>query len=351
MTGLWRLAIHHDERAQPSDKALRGMHVIEREKASPDKNAVRYVDNAHREEWQTVRRSMESSGLRRTRWGVKRTTGQMVTKAINSLTLLLITLFGLRSRALANSINIQLTQLDINLQGLPDALDGYAILQISDIHAGQIPGIVERAVQKIRGLSVDLAVLTGDTQSWGSPPGQVAAQEIAGLVANINAKDGIYGILGNHDSHDLVLPMEKLGVRMLVNERVNIDRDGCSIQLTGIDDVGRFFVASSEEILSAPADSSLSIALVHSPDIADVAASAGYSLYLCGHTHGGQICLPNRRPLRTCLDRHHHLASGLWKWGSMVGYTSRGVGAALAARFNCPPEIALLRLRAPPPAP
>lgn len=321
------------------------MQVSERVQRLPDKSAVRCVDNVRREEWRIVRRAMESSGLMRTRWGVKRSTGQMATKAINSLTLLLITLFGLRSRALANSKNIQLTQLDIYLPELPDALDGYAILQISDIHTGQIHGIVEGAVQKIRGLSVDLAVLTGDTQSWGAPPGHAAAQEIGGLVANINAKDGIYGVLGNHDSYDLVPPMEELGVRMLVNERVYIERDGCSIQLTGIDDIGRFFVASSEEILSAPADGNLSIALVHSPDIADVAASAGYSLYLCGHTHGGQICLPNRKPLRTCLERHHHLASGLWNWGSMVGYTSRGVGAALAARLNCPPEIALLRLR------
>lgn len=300
---------------------------------------------SRREKWRLARIAMESSGLMHTRWGAKRSTGRIITTIINGLILLLITLVGLRHRALTNALDVHLRLLDVYLPDLPEALDGYTILQLSDIHAGQIPGIVENSVHKIRGLSVDLAVLTGDIQSFGIPQGLVAAQKIDSLVAAINARDGIFGVLGNHDGHDLVSPMEELGVKMLINESVYLEKDGFSIQLTGIDDIGSFFVRSSEEILSAPACGALSIALVHSPDIADVAALAGYSLYLCGHTHGGQICLPSGKPIRTCLDRHHHLASGLWKWGDMVGYTSRGLGVVVPARFNCPPEIVLIRLK------
>ena len=87
------------------------------------------------------------------------------------------------------------------------------------------------------------------------------------------------------------------------------------------------------------------IALVHSPEVADRAAIK-HDLYLTGHTHGGQICLPMRKPFATGLKRHRDLASGIWRHGNMVGYTSRGIGACVIPfRTFCPGEIVLLTLR------
>jgi hypothetical protein len=82
--------------------------------------------------------------------------------------------------------------------------------------------------------------------------------------------------------------------------------------------------------------------------MAGEAAAAGYSLYLCGHCHGGQMCLPGGRPLLTHLSRHRDLYAGLWRQGEMWGYTSMGAGLANPpVRFNCPGEVTEFRLRAP----
>jgi predicted MPP superfamily phosphohydrolase len=82
----------------------------------------------------------------------------------------------------------------------------------------------------------------------------------------------------------------------------------------------------------------LRIALVHSAEVADDADAAGYALYLCGHTHGGQICPPGGRPLVTPLKRCRHAASGLRREGRMVGYTSRGLTRG---------EVVVITLRRP----
>ncbi len=85
---------------------------------------------------------------------------------------------------------------------------------------------------------------------------------------------------------------------------------------------------------------------MHSAEVADDADEAGYALYLCGHTHGGQISLPGGRPLVTHLKRCRHAASGLWRQGRMTGYTSRGVGVSdLPLRFNTRGEVVVITLR------
>jgi len=82
------------------------------------------------------------------------------------------------------------------------------------------------------------------------------------------------------------------------------------------------------------------------PEMADYADEAGYALYLCGHTHGGQICLPGGRSLITSLRRCRHAASGLWSQGSMTGYISRGLGVSNPPiRFNTRGEVVLITLR------
>jgi hypothetical protein len=76
------------------------------------------------------------------------------------------------------------------------------------------------------------------------------------------------------------------------------------------------------------------------------AAHADYDLMLCGHTHGGQICLPGGVPLLTDADSPRSIARGAWRYHGMIGYTSVGAGTSIVdVRLNCPPEITLHRLR------
>ena len=88
------------------------------------------------------------------------------------------------------------------------------------------------------------------------------------------------------------------------------------------------------------------ILLQHSPELLDEAAAASVALYLCGHTHGGQICLPGGIPLMTNIRTPRRYASGLWQHGDMTGYTSVGVGVSvMPLRFFSKGEVAVITLR------
>ena len=88
------------------------------------------------------------------------------------------------------------------------------------------------------------------------------------------------------------------------------------------------------------------ILVVHTPELYEEAERAGVDLYLCGHTHGGQIRLPVVGPLLLNSHSPRRLASGPWTWKSLQGYTSPGAGSSMVpVRFNCPPEIGLIELK------
>ncbi|HTP83726.1 MAG TPA: metallophosphoesterase [Alphaproteobacteria bacterium] len=297
-----------------------------------------------RHEWRSRRAHMEASRKRHTRGGV------FAKSRLLRLIVLVepaVAAMGLRRRALANTLALELREIDLAIDGLPEAFEGYRILQLSDIHVGRVPGLIDAAAAIVGKLDVDLAVLTGDVQTRGHPSAAAAAAEMAPLLEAIRANDGILGVLGNHDRHDLPDHLERRGVRMLINESLTLARDGAQIRITGVDDVNNFYSDDAVHALRVSMEDPIpvSIALVHSPELADVASDAGYSLYLAGHTHGGQICLPGGKALMTATEHHRKFASGSWRYGRMLGYTSRGVGVARRVRFNCPPEVTVLRLR------
>jgi predicted MPP superfamily phosphohydrolase len=237
----------------------------------------------------------------------------------------------------------RLTEVTFHFASLPAAFDGYRILFLSDLHLGYSPDALAAGIALAEGQSCDLAVLGGDFQSWGRPTAAEVVEHMRPVLAALRPTDGIVGVLGNHDTHDLVPPLEAVGVRMLLNENLDISRDGQSIHLIGCDDVHAFYDHGAEAALRR--NGGFRVALVHSPDFAGQAAAAGCSLYLAGHTHGGQICLPGGRPILTALDRNHQLARGAWRLRGMQGYTSTGLGSGLpVVRFNCPPEVVLITL-------
>lgn len=303
------------------------------------------VGSHHRSRWLAQRQIMEAHRRRFTRWGTRRPNG---VPTFVKLAEPLLQLLGWYRQGVRNSLALGVSEIELFFPTLPPAFDGYSILHLTDLHVRRLPRLIDRIIERAQGLDVDLAVVTGDfqTRGWPSPP-EVAA-DVGRLVAGLNPRDGVLGVLGNHDHHEVVGPLEAAGVRLLINEQTTIARGDGTISVTGLDDVNRFYTPEAEHALRALQPDAFSLALVHSAEMADVAAEAGHALYLSGHTHGGQICLPNGRAVFTALDRHHQLASGQWQWGGMLGYTSRGVGVGQRARFNCPPEIALLRLRCEP---
>ena len=264
-------------------------------------------------------------------------------------------LIGLHRRGVRNALGFAVNRMELSFADLPPAFDGFRLLQISDPHFDALPGIEERLCDMAAAEAVDLCVLTGDYLLKNGGPFAQVLPSFARLAAAVKAGHGIVAILGNHDPADLVPGIEAAGIRVLINESLTIERDGDAIHLTGTDDVHYFYTDAVPAALGAApaalgaAPDGFRIALIHSVEAAGIAADAGFQLYLAGHTHGGQICLPGGRPVFTHLTCHRAYARGIWRHGDMVGYTSSGVGVSgIPVRFNCPGEMAVITLRRAP---
>jgi len=257
----------------------------------------------------------------------------------------LLRLIGLRERGERNARNIWLRELDLPLAMLPREFDGYRMLQITDPHFDGLPQFDDAIVGLVRGLAVDLLVLTGDYRWRVHGEYRQVLPSLRKIVEAVTARDGILATLGNHDTVAMVEPCEQLGLRVLANETVTIRRGDAAIHVTGLDDVHYFYTeAAAAALMEAPPG--CRIALVHSPEVAHLAARAGYALYLCGHTHAGQICLPGGQPILTNSVLHWRHVRGQWRRGDMIGYTSAGAGTSgLPVRFFSRGEVTLLTLR------
>lgn len=252
---------------------------------------------------------------------------------------------GLYRRGLRNALAVQREEIELHLDRLPASFDGYRILQISDPHLDGMPELADRLAALVRGNRVDLCVLTGDYRFRVHGPFDRVREAFDRLLPAIEATDGIFAILGNHDSVEMVPMFEAQDVNVLVNQTVSLSRGNEILHLTGVDDAYYYYTEEAGEALRQ-APNGFRILLAHSPELARHAAAAGIDLYLTGHTHGGQVCLPGQRPVFTHSLMPHRLASGLWREDKMTGYTSRGAGCSgLPVRFNCPGEVTLFTLR------
>ena len=156
----------------------------------------------------------------------------------------------------------------------------------------------------------------------------------------------IFGVLGNHDTVQMVPALEAMGIRMLINECEALASGGERIHLAGIDDAHFYRVDNIEKATSQIPSDEFSILLSHTPEIYRQAAHANFNLMLCGHTHGGQLCLPGSIPIKLEAVLPRRMGAGVWEYGGMIGYTSRGAGSSVVpVRLNCPPEITLHCLR------
>jgi len=254
-------------------------------------------------------------------------------------------LAGLYGRGRRNALAPQVVELDLSFASLPAAFDGYRILHVTDPHLDALPELAAVAGRMIAGIEVDLLVLTGDVLADHEAPPASATAPLERLLAGVVVGDRRLAVLGNHDPAAMVDALERLGFEVLLNRSIALTRQGERIVVTGLDDVHCFYTDAARTALFG-GDGDFRVALVHSPEMADHAAEAGVALYLCGHTHGGQVCLPGGRALLTRLTRCRHAASGLWRDGPTTGYTSRGLGTSWPTlRYNCPGELTVITLR------
>ena len=199
-------------------------------------------------------------------------------------------------------------------------------------------------IQLVGGMQYDLCALTGDYRGKTFGPFEPALKWAAKVRAQL--KEPIFGVLGNHDTIQMVPAMEAMGIRILLNECEAFARGDQRIFLAGIDDAHFYRVDNIEKAALQIPENSFSILLSHTPEVYRQAAHANFNLMLSGHTHGGQICLPGSIPIKLEAVLPRRMGAGAWQYQNMTGYTSVGAGSSvLPVRLNCPPEITLHCLR------
>lgn len=253
-------------------------------------------------------------------------------------------LAGLYWRARRNAERVTVRRNELKFAALPELFDGYTILHISDMHVDMSKAAMQHLIGLVDGMQYDLCVLTGDYRGKTFGPFEATLEGVAKVRAHL--RQPIYGVLGNHDTIQMVPAMEAMGIRMLLNECEVIERGTERIYLAGIDDAHFFRVDNIEKAASHIPREEFSILLSHTPEIYRQAAHANFNLMLCGHTHGGQLCLPGSIPIKLEAVLPRRMGAGVWHYHDMIGYTSVGAGSSVVAvRLNCPPEITLHCLR------
>jgi predicted MPP superfamily phosphohydrolase len=264
--------------------------------------------------------------------------------SIHALIKNMLRMLLLLDRGRRNALNIRTLHNDISVAGLPSAFDGFSILHISDLHLDINPFMSTVLIDTLLGVHYDMCVLTGDFRARTYGPFEPALDRMRAVRTHL--KEPVYAVLGNHDSIMMVPGLEDMGIAVLINESVALSRGGAEIYLVGIDDPHYYRADNMEKATKDLSLNAIWILLSHSPEIFRHAAHMGFDVMLCGHTHGGQICLPGGMPIMCNARCPRELCSGPWAYQRLKGYTSRGSGVSVVdVRLNCPPEITLHRLR------
>jgi predicted MPP superfamily phosphohydrolase len=262
--------------------------------------------------------------------------------AVVALTVV-VTLIGfINARRVAAVIDV-----DVPIAGLPEALHGFTIAQISDIHVGPTikRGYLDRIVTAVNALDVDVVAITGDLVD-GSV--KHLAPHTAPL-ARLKARHGAYFVTGNHEyysnAHAWIAEVRRLGLTVLMNEHVVLEHSGALVVLAGVTDYSAHHFDESHRsdphaaIAGAP-PAAVKLLLAHQPRTAPAAAAAGFDLQLSGHTHGGQFF-----PWNFFVPLQQPYVAGMNRLGSLWVYTSRGTGYwGPPKRFGAPSEITRVRL-------
>ena len=251
---------------------------------------------------------------------------------------------GLLPMARRRASRIEVTTREVGVRNLPPEFDGFRILHLSDLHADISPLAMAALPATLEAVRYDACAVTGDYR--GRTHGPFAAATEATRTALQGIRGPRFGILGNHDSLAMVPDLEAGGLPMLVNEATSVERGGRRLWFAGVDDPHTYRTDDLASAMRGIPRGAAVVLLSHSTENHAQAAEAGVGLFLCGHTHGGQICLPGGTPMATSTRMPRRMASGAWRTAAMEGYTSRGVGSSvIEARLNCPAEATIHVLR------
>ncbi len=241
---------------------------------------------------------------------------------------------------------IRTQPIEVPLDGLPEGLDGFRIVQISDLHLGPLLPVsrVERIVSRTNGLCPDLIAVTGDLADGDVKQERACLAELGKL----QAVHGVRFITGNHEYYSGVEQwleaVRDLGWRVLLNEHEILRHRETDLVVIGLPDPaggGEGEGPNLAKAMAGVAPETIKLLLYHQPLGAEKAARAGIHLQLSGHTHGGQFF-----PWSPIVRLFYDYPVGLHRHGPMWLYTSPGTGFwGPPNRFLVPPEITLITLK------
>lgn len=256
----------------------------------------------------------------------------------------LVTAWGyVNARRRARVVSVQ-----VPIAGLPKALQGFTIAQISDIHVG--PTIkapyLQAIVDKVNQLEADVVAVTGDLVDGSVRDLSPHVAPLAGL----RSRHGTFFVTGNHEyysgAHAWIAELRRLGIRVLLNEHTVLQHGGAPLVLAGVADYTAHLFDPAHRsdpqaaMAGAPADATVRVLLAHQPRSAEAAERAGFDLQLSGHTHGGQFF-----PWNLFVPLQQPFTAGLHRLRRLWVYTSRGTGYwGPPKRFGAPSEITRLTL-------
>lgn len=251
--------------------------------------------------------------------------------------------------ALSVKLGPRVRRVEVSLARWPAALNGYRIVQISDVHIGLLlrGGFARRVTERINALQADLVAITGDLVD-----GSVARlrDEVAPF-GDLRARDGVFFVTGNHDHYAgaraWCAELETLGIAILRNRHHSIEREGSRFALAGVDDYSashhRGETSDVARALQGCPAGVPTVLLAHNPQSFIDGARHGVDLQLSGHTHAGQMW-----PFRYLVLLQTRFVAGLYRYRDSTLYVSPGTGFwGPPVRVLAPAEITELVLRAP----
>jgi predicted MPP superfamily phosphohydrolase len=265
---------------------------------------------------------------------------------------------GIGYAALIEPSLIETSLVEVPIHGLDRSLDGYQIAHLSDIHYCFMAGrdFLRRVVAKTNALDADMVALTGDFIARNP----TNLERCMALLSDLRAPDGCWVTRGNHDYRATLGAMQtacrEAGFRLLENSHAvvqpqrhrgrhsNGTRRSPRLVVAGVGDIWEGHCAPGRALAGA-SPAYPTIMLSHNPQAINLLpASQRLDVMLSGHTHGGQVRLLGRT-MKFLTDGNAQLVAGLVRRGRTAIYISRGVGtSALRVRWNCRPEIGLIRL-------
>jgi len=239
---------------------------------------------------------------------------------------------------------VQVTDLEIPVKGTSSDLDGFTIVQISDVHLGIIvhQERMEQIVREINSLNPDIVFITGDLMDENAD----RLLEVADSIRHLKTRFGLFAVTGNHEyyagAEQIIKHASEIGLRFLTNEKVVLPN---GLILYGFNDptsaqFGQQIVPF-ERVIGSEAQYSPAVLLYHQPRLFEKAAMLNVDLMLSGHTHKGQIW-----PLEYISRLIYPYQTGHFVIGKSHLYVSRGIGTwGPPMRLNSPPELVRIRLR------